>query len=104
MVGARFRRNKAKPCRGLLIRATGWRALAARVPLGLAAAGVGAVVPGASGSASSLVGATSLWMLRPGGAMGCCGAVGPELRFGAVGRGRSVGLALRRMARFARRA
>ena len=24
MVGARFRRNKAKPCRGLLIRATGW--------------------------------------------------------------------------------
>ena len=55
MVGARFRRNKAKPRRRLLIRATGWRALAARVPLGLAAAGVGAVAPRASGVVVSRV-------------------------------------------------
>ena len=44
----------------------------------LAADGVGAVAPVASGSASSLVAPPPLWMLRPDGAMGRCGAVGPR--------------------------
>ena len=44
----------------------------------LAADGVGAVAPVASGFASSLVAPPPLWMLRPDGAMGRCGAVGPR--------------------------
>ena len=54
----------------------GWRAFAPRAPL--AADGVGAVAPVASGSASSLVAPPPLWMLRPDGDVGCCGAVGPR--------------------------
>ena len=54
----------------------GWRAFAPRAPL--AADGVSAVAPVASGSASSLVAPPPLWMLRPGGSMGRCGAVGPR--------------------------
>ena len=54
----------------------GRRAFAPRAPL--AAGSVGAVAPVASGSASSLVTPPPLWMLRPDGAMGRCGAVGPR--------------------------
>ena len=54
----------------------GWRVFATRAPL--AADGVGAVAPVASGSASSLVAPPPLWMLRPDGDVGCCGAVGPR--------------------------
>ena len=50
--------------------------LALRAPL--AADGVSAVAPVASGSASSLVAPPPLWMLRPGGDVGCCSAVGPR--------------------------
>ena len=46
----------------------GWRVFATRAPL--AADGVGAVAPAASGFASSLVAPPPLWMLRPGGAVG----------------------------------
>ena len=53
------------------------RAFAPRAPL--AADGVGAVAPVASGFASSLVAPPPLWMLRPGGAMGHCGVVGPRV-------------------------
>lgn len=45
----------------------------------LAADGVGAVAPVASRFASILVAPPPLWMLRPGGAMGHCGAVGPRV-------------------------
>lgn len=51
--------------------------LALRAPL--AADGVGAVAPVASRFASILVAPPPLWMLRPGGAMGHCGAVGPRV-------------------------
>ena len=44
----------------------------------LAAGSVGAVAPVASGFASSLVTPPPLWMLRPDGAMGRCGVVGPR--------------------------
>ena len=44
----------------------------------LAADGVGAVAPVASGFASSLVAPPPLWMLRPDGDVGCCSAVGPR--------------------------
>ena len=54
----------------------GRRAFVTRAPL--AADGVGAVAPVASGSASSLVAPPPLWMLRPDGDVGCCGAVGPR--------------------------
>lgn len=55
----------------------GRRAFVTRAPL--AADGVGAVAPVASGFASSLVAPPPLWMLRPGGAMGHCGVVGPRV-------------------------
>ena len=59
MVGARFRWNKAKPRRRLLlIRAWGGERLRRGQPL--ATGGVGAVAPAASGSVSSLVGATAV--------------------------------------------
>ena len=51
--------------------------LALRAPL--AADGVGAVAPVASRFASILVAPPPLWMLRPGGAMGHCGAVSPRV-------------------------
>lgn len=51
--------------------------LALRAPL--AADGVGAVAPVASRFASILVAPPPLWMLRPGGAMGHCGVVGPRV-------------------------
>ncbi len=87
MVGARFRRNEAKPRRRLLlIRAWGARAFVTRAPL--AADGVGAVEPVASGSASSLVAPSPLWMLRPDGDVGAAVPLAPELRFGAAGLGR----------------
>ena len=77
MVGARFRWNEAKSRRRLLlIRAWGGERLRRGQPL--AADGVGAVAPVASGSASSLVAPPPLWMLRPDGDVGCCGAVGPR--------------------------
>ena len=79
-----FDGTKRSPAeRLLLIRAWGARAFVTRAPL--AADGVGAVAPVASGSASSLVAPSPLWMLRPDGDVGAAVPLAPELRFGAAG-------------------